>query len=139
MVLYDLAIDYTTCERVVLTRADQSRQASLERAAGLFQAIGKTVSIIDDAPGMVVMRTVCMLANEGADAVNQGVCDVKAVDKAMRYGTGYPMGPLVWADRIGIRYVAKTLKNLQHSYGEERYRISPLLQRKSHAGLDFYA
>jgi 3-hydroxybutyryl-CoA dehydrogenase len=139
MVLYDLAIDYTTCERVVLTRADQSRLGSLERAAGLFQAIGKTVSIIDDAPGMVVMRTVCMLANEGADAVNQGVCDVKAVDKAMRYGTGYPMGPLVWADRIGIRYIVKTLKNLQLSYGEERYRISPLLQRKSHAGLDFYA
>ena len=139
MVLYDLAVDYTTCERVVLTRSDQSRQASLECAAGLFQAIGKTVSIIDDAPGMVVMRTVCMLANEGADAVNQGVCDVKAVDKAMRYGTGYPMGPLVWADRIGVRHVARTLKNLQRSYGEERYRISPLLQRKSHAGLDFYA
>ncbi|MHA1190601.1 MAG: 3-hydroxyacyl-CoA dehydrogenase, partial [Alphaproteobacteria bacterium] len=77
MVLFDLAIDYTTCKRIVLARADQSRRGSLQQAAGLFQAIGKTVSVIDDAPGMVVMRTVCMLANEGADAVNQGVCDVK--------------------------------------------------------------
>jgi len=138
LVLFDLALDYTTSKRIALTRADQSRQGSLEQAAGLFQAIGKSVSTIDDAPGMVVMRTVCMLANEGADAVNQGVCDVKAVDTAMRFGTGYPIGPLGWADRIGIRYVADTLRNLQRSYAEDRYRISPLLRRKSYSGLDFY-
>ena len=36
----------------------------------------------DDVPGMLVMRTVCMLANEAADAVNQGVCDAAAVDTA---------------------------------------------------------
>ena len=101
-------------------------------------AIGKSVSAIDDAPGMIVMRTVCMLVNAGADAVNQGFCDVKSVDLAMRYGAGYPMGPLVWADRIGPAYVVKTLENIQRSYGEDRYRISQLLRRKGLIGRDFY-
>jgi 3-hydroxybutyryl-CoA dehydrogenase len=139
MVLFDLALDYTTSGRIVIAPADQCGEASVRRAAGLFQAIGKSVTRIDDAPGMVVMRTVCMLANEGADAVNEGVCDVKDVDRAMRYGGVCPMGPLVWADRIGLRDVVKTLANMQRSYAEDRYRVSPLLRKKSAAGLDFYA
>jgi 3-hydroxybutyryl-CoA dehydrogenase len=44
----------------------------------LFQALGKSVSVLDDVAGPIVMCTVCMLANEGADAVNQGVCSVGA-------------------------------------------------------------
>ena len=136
--MFDLALDYANCERVALSRADQSSPQALNRAAGLFQALGKTVSVVDDAPGMVVMRTVCMLANEGADAVNQGICDTEAVDTAMRYGTGYPMGPLAWADRIGISQVVTVLQNLYRSYGEDRYRVSPLLMRKFHADKNFY-
>lgn len=138
VVLFDLAHDYVTSDRVVLTRGDQCDQLSLDLAAGLFQSLGKSVSVIDDCPGMVVMRTVCMLANEGADAVNQGVCDIKAVDTAMRYGTGYPIGPLGWADRIGVGYVVTVLANLQQSYGEDRYRVSPLLRRRAYAHKSVY-
>lgn len=132
--LFDLAFDYVDCTRVVLSAADQNHPKSIDRSAGLFQALGKSVSIIDDTPGMVVMRTVCMLANEGADAVYQGVCDTDAVDTAMRYGTAYPVGPLAWADRIGIDCVVTTLQHLQQSYGEERYRTSPFLLRRYNAG-----
>ena len=73
------------------------------RAAGLFQALGKSVSVLDDVAGLIVMRTVCMLANEGADAVNQGVCSAEAVDVAMLKGVNYPRGPLAWADALGLR------------------------------------
>ena len=132
-IVFDLAFDYTTSDRMVLAPADQCDPRSLALATGLFQAIGKKVSVIDDAPGMVVMRTVCMLANEGADAVHQGVCDVKSVDTAMRFGTGYPMGPLVWADRIGLPYVARTLDNLRRSYGEGSLsNISPPAAQAPH-------
>nr|MDJ0957983.1 3-hydroxyacyl-CoA dehydrogenase family protein [Arenicellales bacterium] len=57
---------------------------------------------------------------------------------AMRYGTGYPIGPLAWADRIGINHVVTVLQHLHRFYGEDRYRVSPLLMRKFHAGRDFY-
>lgn len=138
LVLFDLASDYVSCERIALCCADQSEPTSIARAAGLFQAIAKSISVIDDIPGMLVMRTVCMLANEGADAVYQGVCSVEAVDTAMRYATAYPLGPLIWADQIGIDRLVTTLRHLQQSYGEERYRLSPLLLRKHHAGRTFY-
>jgi 3-hydroxybutyryl-CoA dehydrogenase len=79
-----------------------------------------------------------MLANEGADAVNQQVCDAESVDIAMQSGVNYPCGPLSWADRIGIDVVVNTLQNLLFIYGENRYRISPLLSRKMFSGTTFF-
>ena len=89
---------------------------------------------LDDVPGMLVMRTVCMLANEAADAVNQGVCDAAAVDTAMRLAVNYPRGPLAWAEAIGLDRVVTVLANLAAGYGEDRYRTSPLLRRRLLAG-----
>jgi 3-hydroxybutyryl-CoA dehydrogenase len=137
-VLFDLALDYGRATRIALAAADQAPPEALQAAIGLFQAIGKPVSVIDDIPGLVVMRTVCMLANEGADAVNQGVCSVPAVDIAMQNGVNYPRGPLAWADAIGPAWVLRVLDNLARTYGEDRYRASPLLRRKVYGGRRFH-
>jgi len=137
-VLFDLALDYAGATRIALAAADQSSAVAVEEACGLFQAIGKSVSLIDDTPGLLVLRSVCMLANEGADAVLQQVCDAAAVDTAMQSGVNYPLGPLVWADRIGLAWVLEVLNNLQRTYGIDRYRPSLLLQRKVAAGQRFH-
>ena len=113
-------------------------QSAIEACAGLFQAINKHVNIIDDVAGLCMMRTICMLANEAADAVNQQVCNVPAVDKAMLYGLNYPRGPLKWADQIGLDRVLEVLDHLVENYGEDRYRPSPLLIRKLAGGNNFY-
>ena len=137
-VLFDLALDYSKATRIALTKADQTSEESLMAAAGLFQALGMQVSVIDDVPGMVLMRTVAMLANEGADAVNQQVCSVKDVDIAMQSGVNYPQGPLAWADNIGLEYLHGVLAHLVNSYGEDRYRPSPLLRRKVFGAQTFH-
>lgn len=137
LVLVDLANDYTSAPRVALCKADQVSEAESALAIGLFQALDKSVSLIDDCPGMLVLRSVCMLANEAADAVNQSVCSVSDVDTAMRKGVNYPEGPLAWAERIGLDRVVDTLDNLAKAYGEDRYRVSPLLRRKFYSGTRF--
>ena len=134
VILFDLSLDYAKSSRVALAPADQCDPLAIEQAVGLFQALGKTVSVIDDIPGMVAMRTVCMLANEGAEAVNTQVCNEEAVDTAMRYGVNYPSGPLEWADRIGLKRVEKTLDNMARIYGDPRYRCSPLIRRRVLSG-----
>lgn len=141
-VLYDLAFDCAGAGRIALARADQCGDAAWHAVVGLFQAAGFAVTRIDDVPGMVVMRTVAMLANEAADAVNQGVCSAAAVDIAMQKGVNYPRGPLAWTDAIGVAQVVTVLSNLASGYGEDRYRISPLLRRKlagAPAGARFHA
>jgi 3-hydroxybutyryl-CoA dehydrogenase len=129
-VVYDLLLDTAGAKRIALARADQCSDAAWKAAVGLFQAAGFTVTRLDDVPGMAVMRTVAMLANEAADAVNQGVCSASGVDTAMRKGVNYPRGPLAWAESVGIRHIVTVLANLAASYGEDRYRVSPLLRRK---------
>src|SRR3546814_12050423 len=91
--------------------------------------LGKTVSIVDDLPGLVVMRTVAMLANEAAEAVHVGVASRDDIDSAMKFGVNYPMGPLAWAEKIGARHVLSTLDALHAAYGDDRYRPSLMLRR----------
>lgn len=145
-ILFDLMLDPAKATRIALARADQCSEAAWQAAVGLFQAAGFAVTRLDDVPGMAVMRTVAMLANEAADAVNQGVCSAQAVDLAMQKGVNYPRGPLAWAGQIGLQHVVTVLVNLAAIYGEDRYRVSPLLRRKlyahpegAHSVAQFYA
>lgn len=138
-VLFDLALDYVKAPRIAIACADGVGAADVARAVGFFQALGKSVTALDDAPGMAVMRTVAMLANEAADAVHQGVGSVEDVDLAMLRGANYPLGPLAWADRVGIARIAAVIRALGHSYGEDRYRLSPLLARRAATSYPFHA
>ena len=138
LVLFDLALDYGSCTRVALAPAPDADPNALARACGLFQALGKRVSLIADSPALVVMRTVAMLANEAADAVLRGVCDAAAVDVAMRMGVNYPLGPLAWADAVGPARVLAVLDNLARLYGEDRYRASLKLRQLVAAGGRFH-
>jgi len=135
-IVFDLLLDPAKATRIALARADQCSDAAWSGAVALFQQAGFTVTRLDDVPGMAVMRTVAMLANEALDAVNQGVCSAAAVDIAMQKGVNYPRGPLAWADAIGLQHVFTVLANLGAAYGEDRYRVSPLLRRKLAADPD---
>ncbi len=134
LVLFDLALDYAATPRIALACADGAGAAALDAAIGFWQKLGKAVSQLDDVAGLCLMRSVCMLANEAADAVYQQVCSAAAVDIAMQGGLNYPRGPLAWADAIGPETVLAVLDNLVNNYGEDRYRPSPLLLRRVAAG-----
>jgi len=129
-VLADLVLDPATARRIAMAPSDSCGPDAFRAAVAVFQAAGLAVSRLGDVPGLAVMRTVAMLANEAADAVNQGVCDVAGADTAMCRGANYPLGPLAWADRIGPASVLMVLDHLAAVYGEDRYRASPLLRRR---------
>ncbi|WP_325437856.1 3-hydroxyacyl-CoA dehydrogenase PaaH [Pseudomonas nitroreducens] len=133
LVLIDLALDYTKASRLGIACSADTTPAALDQAVALLAKAGIAASRLSDTPGLAVLRTVAMLANEGADAVLQGVGSAADIDLAMRAGVNYPQGPLAWAGQIGIGNVLRVLDNLQTAYGEDRYRPS-LLLRRLHAG-----
>lgn len=137
-VLIDLALDYAKATRLAIAVAARCEPAAASAAIGLLQTAGFAISRFLDVPGLAVMRTVAMLANEAADAVNQGVCSAGAADSAMRLGVNYPCGPLAWADQVGVVTIRNVLANLGSSYGEDRYRISPLIQRAVFSGRNIH-
>jgi 3-hydroxybutyryl-CoA dehydrogenase len=52
----------------------------------------------------------------------------------MQKGVNYPRGPLAWADESGVSRVRVVLANLSAHYGEDRYRLSPLIARRHAVG-----
>ncbi len=98
----------------------------------------KDVEKIGDSVAGIFPRTIAMVINEGAFAVQEGVATAADIDQAMKLGTNYPKGPLAWCDEIGAYTVIAILEALQIEYGYDRYRIAPLLRLKAEAGLKFY-
>ena len=84
-----------------------------------------------DAPGLVVARTLAMLINEAADAVQQGVCSPEGADAAMKLGVNYPAGPFEWLARWDVRAVVALLDALDAHCRGERYRVSPWLRQQA--------
>jgi len=77
-----------------------------------------------------------LLVNEAVSALAEGVASPADLNRAMRLGTGYPLGPLEWAEQIWLKPVLRALEGLQAELGEDRYRPHPLLRRMVAAGLE---
>jgi len=93
----------------------------------------------DEARGReIFMRVLVMLINEAADALFWQVATREDIDLAMTKGVNYPKGLLAWADEIGLDEVLRRMESLQHEYGEDRYRPSPLLRRLCASGETFH-
>jgi 3-hydroxybutyryl-CoA dehydrogenase len=103
------------------------------RAPQWLAAAGFVPQRIADAPGLVVARTIAMLINEAADAVQQGVCTPEAADSAMKLGVNYPAGPFEWLAGWDAREVVRLLDHLDAHYRGERYRVSPELRQRAWA------
>jgi 3-hydroxybutyryl-CoA dehydrogenase len=98
------------------------------QADAWLAALGFAPLPLADTPGLVVARTVAMLINEAADAVQQGVCSEAGADAAMKLGVNYPQGPFDWLRAWSAREVVALLDALDHHYRGERYRASPWLR-----------
>ncbi|GAA2916384.1 3-hydroxyacyl-CoA dehydrogenase [Streptomyces thioluteus] len=127
----DLALDYRRCERVALAASPTASPADVRAATGLFQALGKRVSVIDDVPGMIVARTVALLVDLAEDAAGRGVASREDIDTAMRLGVNYPRGPLGWGRELDVEWVRRFLQNMEFEYPGGRYAPSQPLRRRA--------
>ncbi|MFE5795374.1 3-hydroxyacyl-CoA dehydrogenase [Streptomyces sp. NPDC056503] len=132
IVYFDLALDYAAAGRIALSAREGIAPEALAEAVGLFQALGKQVSVIGDVPGMIVGRTVAMLVDLAVDAVDRGVATAEDVDTAMRLGVNYPAGPLEWAEKVGHRRLCALLRQLHERYATGRYAPAVGLVRRGY-------
>ena len=96
---------------------------------GFFGDLGRNPVWIEDSPGLILPRIIGMIANEAAFAVAEGVADPTTIDRAMKLGADYPVGPLEGAEELGHTRVVEVIEHLYARFGEERYRTAPLLKR----------
>ncbi|MFE2580708.1 3-hydroxyacyl-CoA dehydrogenase [Streptomyces sp. NPDC059378] len=133
VVYFDLALDYRRATRIALSASQDTAPATLAEATGLFQALGKDVSVIGDVPGMIVARTVARIVDLAHDAVSKGVATEEDVDTAMRLGVNYPLGPFEWSRRLGRNWAYALLDDLHLRDPCGRYAPSLALYRHAYA------
>ncbi|MCX5146657.1 3-hydroxyacyl-CoA dehydrogenase [Streptomyces sp. NPDC048550] len=133
VVYFDLALDYRGATRIALSAGEDTSERTLAEAVGLFQKLGKQVSVIGDVPGMIVARTVAMLIDLTADAVARGAATAEDIDTAMRLGVNYPLGPSEWHDRLGRDWAYDLLHHLDERCPGGRYAPSLALFKLGYA------
>ena len=104
-------------------------------AQAWLSALGYQPQQVADQSALVVARTVAMLINEAADAVQQGVCTAEGANQAMKLGVNYPAGPFDWLAAWSAQGVIDVLDALDAEYRGERYRVSPWLRQQACAAL----
>ncbi|MGZ5410225.1 MAG: 3-hydroxyacyl-CoA dehydrogenase [Aeromicrobium sp.] len=92
--------------------------------AALLGKAGITVHHVGDAPGLIVARTLAVIANEAWETALHGVATPDDIDVAMQLGTNYPVGPFEWTRRWGADSVLEILDSLWETYHDTRYRAS---------------
>jgi 3-hydroxybutyryl-CoA dehydrogenase len=129
VIVVDRVLDAATATAIAIAPSDGCPPAALTEAVGVLRAAGLDVHVIEDTPGLIVTRTVAMLANLAIDALACQVASEPDIDTAMRLGVNYPLGPLAWARQWGLDTVLGVLDSLEDWYRDGHYRASPLLRR----------
>jgi 3-hydroxybutyryl-CoA dehydrogenase len=122
---------FAAASAVELSRTSFTNDNRFAEARQLFESCGKEVIESPDRPGMTAMRIVTMIINEAYLVLQEGTSNAKDIDTAMKLGTNYPLGPIAWSEKLGPEFVYAVLKSMHNEFGEDRYRITPLLKEKS--------
>jgi 3-hydroxybutyryl-CoA dehydrogenase len=132
-----VAIDlmHDTTKRITMMMAPGGDPAVGDAVAAMLGVAGRAVARIKDSPGFIAQRIVAMIANLGCEMAQMGLASPSDIDKAMQLGLNYPLGPLGFADRMGVRTTYEIMQRLHDATGSDRYRPSLWLRRRALLGL----
>jgi len=100
-----------------------------DRAFAFAKALGKVPIAAKDNSGFVVNLLLVPYMLDAIRHLERGVATVADIDTGMALGCGYPMGPFMLCDFVGIDTLYKISEIMYDEYREERYAPPPLLKR----------
>ncbi|XP_061719022.1 probable 3-hydroxyacyl-CoA dehydrogenase B0272.3 isoform X2 [Cydia pomonella] len=93
------------------------------------KSIGKTCITCKDTPGFVVNRLLGPYSAEALRMYERGDATAEDIDKGMKLGCGYPMGPLELSDYTGLDTKKAILAVMLEATGDPIFRPIPVLDR----------
>jgi 3-hydroxybutyryl-CoA dehydrogenase len=115
---------------------EQSSTDALALAHATGAAMGKTVIRAHDGPGFLVNRCNRPFGLEALRLVQEQVADIETIDRIVRLGGGFRMGPFELMDLVGIDTGFEISKSFyEQSFYEPRWQPSPISARYVAAGL----
>jgi 3-hydroxybutyryl-CoA dehydrogenase len=114
---------------VEVVRTIATSKETFDAAYAFSEALGKVPIAAKDNSGFVVNLLLVPYMLDAIRQLERGVASIEDMDKAMTLGCGYPMGPFVLCDFVGIDTLYKISEIMFDEYREERYAPPPLLKR----------
>jgi 3-hydroxybutyryl-CoA dehydrogenase len=99
------------------------------RASEFVRAIGKEPVQAKDTSGFIVNRLLVPYMLDCIRCLEQGLGTTEDIDKSMVLGLGYPMGPFILSDFVGIDTLYKIAEIMFDEFREPRFAPPPLLKR----------
>ena len=121
---------------VEVIRGKKTSDATVQRVREASAKFGKeTVLCKVDSPGFIVNRILVPALNEAIFLVQEGVADPEDIDKAVKMGLNWPMGPLQLLDYVGLDTTLNITQVFMNEFQDSKYRPSPLLKEMVRAGM----
>ncbi|MEJ2711489.1 MAG: 3-hydroxyacyl-CoA dehydrogenase NAD-binding domain-containing protein, partial [Anaerolineales bacterium] len=120
---------------VEVIQGAQTSRDTLQTLVTLCEVLGKTAVIARDTPGFIVNRVARPFYGEALRLLGEQVATHEEIDRLVRMGGGFRMGPFELMDLIGIDINLAAMQSMyEQSFGEPRYRPQPIQVQKVHQG-----
>jgi 3-hydroxybutyryl-CoA dehydrogenase len=119
---------------VEVVRTIVTDEAVCQTALRFAESVGKVPVRARDTGGFIVNRLLVPYLLDAVRAFEEGVGSIVDIDNSMKLGCGYPMGPFVLQDFIGLDTTYNSANSMFDEFREKRFAPPPLLKRLVLAG-----
>ena len=116
-------------------RLGEGEPAVLDDVQALLGSLGKSPVVCGDKAGFIANTLLFGYLNHAASMFEQRYASREDIDAAMRFGCGYPMGPLALLDLIGLDTAYEILETMYRQGRDRLHAPTPILKQMVTAGL----
>jgi 3-hydroxybutyryl-CoA dehydrogenase len=115
---------------VEVVAAERSSESALAATTEVAERMGRTPIRAKDSPGFVANRLARPFTLESLRILGDGVADAATIDRIVRLGGGFRMGPFELLDLIGLDVNLEIARSFFAQGGEpERWRPNPIQEQ----------
>ena len=100
----------------------------------ICKKLGKVPIVCKDSPGFIVNRILQPWYNEAMNILDEGVASAEDIDKAIKLGGGFRMGPLELRDLVGLDTALKGTESIYQQLADEKFKPPQCLIKNVQAG-----
>ncbi len=120
---------------VEIIRTVVTEQDVLDSVQGLLREVGKNPVVCGDKAGFIANTLLFGYLNHAVAMYEGKYASREDIDAAMRFGCGYPMGPLALLDLIGLDTAYEILDTMYKQGRDRLHAPAPILKQYVTAGL----
>lgn len=118
---------------IEIVKGLETSDETYKTACYVAEKMNKETVLVNEMPGFVTSRINQAVGNEAMKILQEGIASAEDIDKAVKLGLNYPMGPLELVDLVGLDTRLRNMQYLHEKLGES-FRPAPILEKYVNAG-----